>query len=469
MKTNKNLAFIWWLTVTASLGGLLFGYDTAVISGTLSMVRTQFGLNAAMEGWYVSSALVGCVIGVSFAGWLSDKYGRKKVLLLAAVLFTVSGFGCALSSSFSSLALYRLMGGMGVGIASMLSPMYISEISPAAIRGRFVALYQLAITIGILGSYLVNAWLLDQSIGHGFLITEKLTLIFRTEVWRAMLGMEAVPAILFFIMLIFVPESPRWLIMKGKIEKAKTILLKTSGETESEIEIKEIRESFETEKKSKSLILEPGIKMAVFLGVSLAVLQQFTGIDAIIYYGPRIMEQAGFGLSDALGSQVLFGTINMVFTLLAIWQIDKFGRKPLLLSGSLGMLGSLVAIGFLFFINRADGILLLSLILIFIASFAFSLGPVVWVILSEIYPTKIRGRAMSVATMAVWIGTAIIGQLIPLSLDNLGPAVTFWIFALFCIPTIWIGWKIMPETKGKTLEEIEKYWLGYRLPRSKNP
>jgi SP family arabinose:H+ symporter-like MFS transporter len=463
MKTNKNPAFIWWLTITASLGGLLFGYDTAVISGTLSMVRIQFGLNAAMEGWYVSSALVGCVVGVSFAGWLSDKYGRKKILLVAAVLFTVSGIGCALISSFSALALYRLLGGMGVGIASMLSPMYISEISPPAKRGRFVALYQLAITVGILGSYLINAWLLNQSDGQAFFITNKLTLVFKTEVWRGMLGMEAIPASLFFILLIFIPESPRWLVIKGKTEKAKIILLKTSGEADSEIEMREIQESLETEKKSKSLILEPGIKMAVFLGVSLAVLQQFTGIDAIIYYGPRIMEQAGFGLSDALGSQVVIGAINMIFTLLAIWQIDKFGRKPLLLSGTLGMFISLLAIGFLFFINRAEGILLLSLILIFIASFAFSLGPVVWVILSEIYPTKIRGRAMSVATLAVWIGTSLIGQFIPLSLDNLGPAFTFWIFALFCIPTMWIGWKIMPETKGKTLENIEKYWLNYKI------
>lgn len=462
MKSGRQRIFIWWLTITASLGGLLFGYDTAVISGTLSMVKTQFGLNAALEGWYVSSALVGCIVGVSFAGWLSDRYGRKKVLLVAASLFSISAIGCALISSFSALATYRLIGGMGVGIASMLSPMYISEISPAAVRGRFVALYQLAITVGILASYLINAWLLDQSTAGEFFATDKLTLVFKTEVWRGMLGMEAIPAILFFVLLIFVPESPRWLVVKGKSDAAKSILVKTSGENESEREIREIRESMEAERESKNLVLEQGIKMAVFLGVSLAILQQFTGIDAIIYYGPRIMEQAGFGLSDALGSQVVFGTINMVFTLLAIWQIDKFGRKPLLLSGTLGMLVSLVIIGFLFLTNQTNEILLLILILVFIASFAFSLGPVVWVILSEIYPTKIRGRAMSVATMAVWIGTAIIGQLIPLSLDNLGPAVTFWVFAFFCIPTIWIGWKIMPETKGKSLENIEKYWLNFR-------
>jgi len=459
MRKGKNRTFIWWLAITASLGGLLFGYDTAVISGTLSMVRMQFGLNAAMEGWYVSSALVGCISGVSFAGWLSDKYGRKKVLLLSAALFTVSALGCALSDSFSELVLYRMLGGMGVGIASMLSPLYISEISPAAIRGRFVALYQLAITVGILGSYLINARLLNQSVGGGYFMSDTFTLIFKTEVWRAMLGMESIPALTFFILLLAIPESPRWLVAKGKSTKAKAILLKAVDMQEAEQEIVEIEEVLENEKKSKSLILNPGIKLALFLGVSLAVLQQFTGIDAIIYYGPRIMEAAGFALNDALGSQVIIGAINMLFTLLAIWQIDRFGRKKLLLSGTLGMLASLIAIGFLFFTGRADGILLLSFILIFIASFAFSLGPVVWVILSEIYPTKIRGRAMSIATMAVWIGTTIIGQLIPLSLDHIGPAITFWIFALFCIPTIWIGWKIMPETKGKTLEDIEKYWL----------
>ena len=458
-----NKAFIWRLAVTASLGGLLFGYDTAVISGTLSMVRMQFALNAAMEGWYVSSALVGCIVGVSFAGWISDKYGRKKVLLLSAALFTISALGCALSDSFSELVLYRILGGMGVGIASMLSPMYISEISPAAIRGRFVALYQLAITVGILSSYLINSRLLNQSAGDEFFISDNFTLIFKTEVWRAMLGMESIPALTFFILMLAIPESPRWLVAKGNSEKAKAILLKAADEKEAEQEIVEIEEVLQNEKKSKNLILNPGIKLALFLGISLAVLQQFTGIDAIIYYGPRIMEEAGFALDDALGSQVIIGAINMLFTLLAIWQIDKFGRRRLLLSGTLGMLASLIAIGFLFFIERADGILLLSFILIFIASFAFSLGPVVWVILSEIYPTKIRGRAMSIATMAVWIATTIIGQLIPLSLDNLGPSITFWIFALFCIPTIWIGWKIMPETKGKTLEDIEKYWLNKGL------
>jgi len=456
-----NRFYIIWLAVIASLGGFLFGYDTAVISGTLAFVRNQFGLEAAMEGWYVSSALVGCVGGVSVAGMLSDKYGRKIILLLAAILFSVSAIGCAISDSFSSLVIFRILGGIGVGFASMLSPLYISEISPPALRGRLVALYQFSITFGILCSFFVNAWLLKRSV-VGELEISTLQLVFKDEVWRSMLGMESIPAILFFILVTTIPRSPRWLVVNGQAEKASKILNRLAGPVAAANEIQDIRESMAIEKVSMRLLLEPGIKIAILLGASLAVLQQFTGIDAVIYYGPKILEQAGFGLSEALGGQVIIGFINMAFTVLAILTIDKFGRKPLLITGTAGMLISLAAIGLLFALDMAEGILLLSFILVFIACFAFSLGPVVWVILSEIYPNRIRGRAMSIATLGVWIGTSIIGQTIPISLENLGPALTFWIFALFCIPTIYIGARLVPETKGKTLEEIERYWLKYK-------
>jgi sugar porter (SP) family MFS transporter len=444
----------------ASLGGFLFGYDTAVISGTLSFVRTQFELDPTAEGWFVSSALVGCVIGVSGAGWMSDKFGRKMILLLAASLFSISALGCAIAFNFSELSIYRFIGGMGVGIASMLSPLYISEISPPKLRGRLVALYQLAITIGILFSFFVNAWLLKTSVSSTF-TNPSMQLIFVDEVWRGMLGMEAIPAISFFLLVLAIPKSPRWLVVKGKIEKAERILSTLVGSEEAAKEIKEIEETVALEKGSWKMLLQPGIKVAVFLGVALAVLAQFTGIDAIIYYGPRILEGAGFEIGDALSSQVIIGIINVLFTLVAIWKIDSIGRKPLLLIGTSGMLISLTVIGFLFAVGIAEGILLIVFILIFIACFAFSLGPVVWVLLSEIYPTKIRGRAMSIATVATWIATSIIGQLIPISLEGIGPAFTFWIFALFCLPTIYIGWKIMPETKAKSLEEIERYWLNY--------
>jgi MFS transporter, SP family, arabinose:H+ symporter len=449
------------LALIASLGGFLFGYDTAVISGTLALVRRQFELNAAMEGWYVSSALVGCIIGVSGAGWLSDRYGRKMVLLLTGALFSISAIGCALSGSFTMLVWYRWIGGVGVGIASMLSPMYISEISPPSIRGRLVTLYQFAIAVGILSSYFVNSWLLRSSDVPGFPSMPNLHLIFKEEVWRGMLGMEAVPAMAFFLMILFIPKSPRWLVVKGRKDQARQILIRLTNETIADREIGEIEETLALEKGSWRLLLEPGIKMAVFIGVALAVLQQFTGIDAIIYYGPRIFEEAGFALSEALGGQVVIGIINVTFTVIAIFTIDSLGRKKLLLLGTSGMFITLILIGILFAIGKAQGMLLLSLVLVFIACFAFSLGPVVWVLLSEIYPNRIRGRAMSIATIAVWIGTALIGQLIPLSLDNLGPHITFWIFAFFCLPTLYIGWKLLPETKGKTLEEIEKHWLKY--------
>jgi len=461
MQNPKKRILLIGLALIASLGGFLFGYDTAVISGTLALVRSQFELNAGMEGWYVSSALVGCILGVSGAGWLSDKYGRKNVLLLTGTLFSISAIGCAISSSFTILVIYRLVGGIGVGIASMLSPLYISEISPPSLRGRLVTLYQFAITIGILCSYFVNAWLLKTSGNPGFLNMKNLHLIFKEEVWRGMLGMEAIPAVSFFILILFIPRSPRWLVVKGQKEKAKRILTRLSGKEVAEKEIKEIEETIAMEKGSWKMLLAPGIKMALFIGVALAVLQQFTGIDAIIYYGPRIFEEAGFGLSEALGGQVVIGIINVTFTVIAIFTIDTFGRKRLLLAGTSGMLLSLIIIGFLFAIGKAQGMLLLSLVLVFIACFAFSLGPVVWVILSEIYPTKIRGRAMSIATIAVWVGTSIIGQMIPISLDNLGPHITFWIFAFFCLPTIYIGWKLLPETKGRTLEDIERHWLKY--------
>jgi SP family arabinose:H+ symporter-like MFS transporter len=461
MQNLKKRIILVGISLIAAMGGFLFGYDTAVISGTLALVRNQFLLNAGMEGWYVSSALVGCIFGVSGAGWLSDRYGRKMILLLTGALFSISAIGCAFSTSFTILVIYRLIGGIGVGIASMLSPLYISEISPPAMRGRLVTLYQFAITVGILCSYFVNAWLLNASQLTGFTNMKNLHLIFKAEVWRGMLGMEAIPALSFFILIFFIPRSPRWLIVKGQKEKARRILTWLAGEEVAKREITEIEETVALEGGSWKLLLEPGIKMAVFIGVALAVLQQFTGIDAIIYYGPRIFEEAGFALSEALGSQVVIGIINVTFTVIAIFTIDTLGRKRLLLTGTFGMFLSVLFIGFLFFIGKAQGMLLLSLVLIFIACFAFSLGPVVWVILSEIYPTRIRGRAMSIATVAVWVGTSIIGQMIPLSLDNLGPHITFWIFAFFCLPTLYIGWRLLPETKGRTLEDIERYWLKY--------
>ena len=454
---QTNNSYLLFIALTAALGGFLFGYDTAVISGTISFVKAKFVLDAAMEGWFVSSALVGCIAGVAFAGELSDRLGRKKTLIASGILFFISALGCAISASHSELIVFRLLGGVGVGVASMLSPLYISEVSPAKVRGRMVALYQFAITLGILFAYFFNAWLLKNSSGVE-LQNAFLQNIFAEEVWRAMFGSEMLPAMLFFITMFFIPESPRWLASKGKNQQAGVVLTRINGHSLAEKELLSINETIAKEEKgSWKALFRPGIRVAMIAGIILALLSQFTGINAIIYYGPRIMEEAGLQLSDALGGQVIIGFVNVIATIFAIWKIDKFGRKKLLLGGVIGMSVSLVIVGLLFLLGKTSGVVILIFIITFCASFALGFGPVVWVLLSEIYPTNIRGRAMSLATLALWIGVAMIGQFVPWLLENITPAGTFFVFALFCIPVPFVLRRI-PETKGKSLEEIEKIW-----------
>ena len=456
MGNNKS---VWTISLIAALGGFLFGFDTAVISGTIGFVKAQFMLDVVAEGWFVGSALLGCIVGVTFTGILSDAFGRKQILFLSAVLFSVSAIGCMLSPTQSTLILYRLLGGMGVGVASILSPLYISEITPPDFRGRFVSLYQFAITIGILCAYFSNVMILSVGKNGLFLGEGFLHRIFVQDAWRAMFGAEIIPALIFFILLFFVPRSPRWLAAKGYNEKAKMVLTRVAGIKGAEQQMKEIREALSLETGSLRQLFQPGLRLALFIGVTLAVLSQLTGINAIIYYGPRIFERAGFGVGRALNSQVIIGTINVLFTIIAIWKIDRLGRRPLLIAGSLGMMFFHVIIGFLFLTGQETSILLLISIMCFIAFFAFSFGPVVWTLLSEIYPTHIRGRAVSIATLSLWMGTYIIGQSVPWMLENLGPQGTFWLFALMCLPAILITWKLAPETKGKSLEQIEMYWM----------
>jgi len=454
---RNNVTF---LAIIAALGGFLFGYDTAIISGTIGLVKTQFNLSAVMEGWYVSSALVGTILGVSVAGILSDKFGRKNILLLSGLFFALSAVGCAISGSFNGLVVYRLIGGMGVGVASMLSPLYISEIAPAKNRGRLVALYQLAITLGILVAYFANTYLLGLSTSESLIDSTGMTnKIFVEEVWRAMLGSETLPAVIFLLLLLTIPKSPRWLAMKGKKEQAKNILLRFVTEKEANEEIQNVEAVLAKESGGIKAVFSGPFKLAMIIGISLAVLSQVTGINAIIYYGPKILEEGGLQLGEALGGQVVIGFVNVLFTFIALWKIDDLGRKPLLTYGIIGIMISLVVIGLLFYFEVNNTYLLMTFILTFIACFAFSFGPVLWVLLSEIYPLKIRGAAMSVATMAVWVGATFVGQMTPWFLENLKPSGTFWFFAVCMIPALYLAIKVLPETKGKTLEEIENYWL----------
>ena len=463
MKSTINFGYLIFLSVVAAVGGFLFGYDTAVISGTIAQVTQLFQLDTLQQGWYVGCALVGSIVGVLFAGILSDKLGRKLTMVISAVLFSTSALGCALCADFTQLVIYRIIGGVGIGVVSIVSPLYISEVSVAQYRGRLVSLYQLAVTVGFLGAYLVNYQLLAWAESGTQLSVDWLNKVFITEVWRGMLGMETLPAILFFIIIFFIPESPRWLIVRGKDLKAVNILERIYNSiTEAKSQLKETKSVLTSETRSEwSLLMKPGIFKAVIIGVCIAILGQFMGVNAVLYYGPSIFENAGLSGGDSLFYQVLVGLVNTLTTVLALVIIDKVGRKKLVYYGVSGMVVSLILIGLYFLFGDSLGVsslFLLVFFLFYVFCCAVSICAVVFVLLSEMYPTKVRGLAMSIAGFALWIGTYLIGQLTPWMLQNLTPAGTFFLFALMCVPYMLIVWKLVPETTGKSLEEIERYW-----------
>ena len=465
MKSAINFSYLIFLSVVAALGGFLFGYDTAVISGTIAQVSQLFQLDALQQGWYVGCALIGSIVGVLFAGILSDKLGRKLTMVISAVLFSTSALGCAISADFTQRVIYRIIGGVGIGVVSIVSPLYISEVSVAQYRGRLVSLYQLAVTVGFLGAYLVNYQLLGYAQSGSQLSIDWLNKIFVTEVWRGMLGMEMLPAVLFFIIIFFIPESPRWLIVKGKEEKAVNILEKIyNSVSEATSQLNETKSVLTSETKSEwALLMKPGIFKAVIIGVCIAILGQFMGVNAVLYYGPSIFENAGLSGGDSLFYQVLVGLVNTLTTVLALVIIDKVGRKKLVYYGVSGMVFSLLLIGAYFLFGESLGVsslFLLVFFLFYVFCCAVSICAVVFVLLSEMYPTKVRGLAMSIAGFALWIGTYLIGQLTPWMLQNLTPAGTFFLFAIMCVPYMLIVWKLVPETTGKSLEEIERYWTG---------
>ncbi len=451
---TNTAAFILKVAIVASLGGLLFGYDTAVIAGVIGNLQIKFHLSSAMKGTAASSAIWGCVVGAMFAGVLSDKFGRKKILIVTAILFFVSALAASFANNLTQFILARLIGGLGIGAASMLSPLYISEIAPAKNRGTLVTLYQLAIVIGINLIYFVNLKIAsygDQTwnVEHG---------------WRYMLASGMLPAFLFFVLMFLVPESPRWLTKNGRPNEALQILKKVNGNEQAQSVLNEIQDALQHETGTIKELFDPGLRMAMIVGIVLALFSQITGINAIIYYAPEIFKSAGFGAESALLQTVLLGITNTVFTFVAIWLIDKAGRKILLLWGVAGMVFSLLAIGLCYKYNFIHGPWLLIFIITYLASFASSLGPIPWVIISEIFPTKTRGIAMSFATVVLWIGVVLITQLTPVMLNSLGPdknlsgAYTFWLFMVNAVILFFFTWKVIPETKQRTLEEIEQSW-----------
>ena len=465
MKSKVNFSYLIFLSVVAALGGFLFGYDAAVISGTISQVTARFSLDEIQVGWFVGCALIGSIIGVLMAGKLSDRWGRKVTMLVAAVFFSVSGIACAFVGSFEQLVVARILGGIGIGVVSIVSPLYISEVSIAQYRGRLVSLYQLAVTIGFLGAYLTNFQLLHFSQSGAVLNTGWMNLVFVSEVWRGMLGFCSLPAILFFCIIFFIPESPRWLILKGRDERAVGIFRKIYlSEVEVDTQLQDTKSVVQSETKSDwKFLLQPGIFKAVLIGAAIAILGQFMGVNAVLYYGPTIFEEAGLSGGDALFSQVLVGIVNVVTTVIAVFIIDKVGRKKLVYYGVSGMVLSLLLIGFYFHFSESMGLpnsFLLFFFLFYVFCCAISISAVIFVLLSEMYPTRIRG--MAIAGFALWIGTYLVGQLTPWMLQNLTPTGTFLLFALMCVPYMLIVWKLIPETTGKSLEEIERYWMKKR-------
>jgi sugar porter (SP) family MFS transporter len=461
---RENTKYVVFLAVVAALGGFLFGYDTAVISGTIGQVASQFGLDSVASGWYVGCALAGSIAGVLCAGALGDYLGRKRTMMISAVLFTVSAAGCAVAPDFASLVIFRIVGGVGIGIVSIVSPLYIAEVSVARYRGTMVLLYQLAITVGFLGAYLANYGLALWADGGAAELTGRWTrLVFADEMWRGMLGAETLPALLFIVLIMFIPESPRWLLLRGRESRSLGVLTRIyASPARATEEMSATRAAIGSEGKvSWRELLRPGIVRAVLIGAGIAILGQFMGVNAVLYYGPTIFESSGLSQGSSLLNQTLVGLVNFLTTVIAVMIIDRVGRKRLVYWGVSGMIAGLLLIAGYFARGEALGVApvwLLVFFLFYIFCQAISISAVIFVLLSEMYPIKVRGMAMSIAGFSLWVGTYLIGQLTPVMLSELTPAGTFLLFAAMCVPYMLIVWRLIPETTGKSLEEIEKYW-----------
>lgn len=453
-KNTENVGFLMIITLIAGLGGFLFGFDMAVVSGIIEPVKLQFALSASQEGLFVSSALLGCIVGVAFSGYLSDKIGRKKVLFISAILFIISAIGFSFVEAYPLLIVFRVLAGMGVGAASNVSPLYISEVAPSNKRGRLVTYYQLAITLGVLAAYISNFYIQQYAVSHVGDSAGLFDWLFVDQIWRGMFLVSLIPALVFFILLIGVPESPRWLVQHGKNDMALGILTKINGHETGHNELKAIEKMANQKKGGFRELLNLPLRKLLTLAMVLTALSQFSGINGVIFYGPTIMKSVGIGTGDALFYQIILGAANILFTFIAILKVDSWGRRPLYLTGSLCAAMALTLTGLCFLMNITGWLMMLSVIL-FLLCFAFSLGPLKFVISTEIFPTHIRGTALSICIMTMWVSDWIVNMLFPIMRDGLGIATTFFVFAFFCLLSFVYAKKNLFETKGKSLEEIE--------------
>lgn len=445
------------ICLIVGLSGLLFGIDTAVVSGALAMVRATFRLDSDGEGWIVSSAVLGCVIGTFASGWLADRFGRRAILRAAGVLFLSSTVASAVPPSAIVLVLARIVGGLGIGFASVVGPLYIAEISPPRLRGRMIATFQLAITVGILTAFASNALILrfgDRWAGD----VQWLRWLLVDEMWRGMLGACALPSLLFLLLILIIPESPRWLLKNGRPDQAKRVLIRLSGTGDVQLELASIDRSLTTQTGSLSELFSRRLRRPLVIGVLLTIFGNLSGINVIMYYAPKLLATAGAAPEGAMDGTVAIGVMNLVFTLVAMALVDRAGRRPLLLTGVGGCAAALNTAALLFAFHVETGIRLLVPLLVHVACFAFSYGALGWIVISELFPTRIRGRAAGFVTMFGWGTGFLISQSLPRLLENLGGAGVFGIYgAATAVAVLFIA-TMVPETKGKTLEEIEQFW-----------
>ncbi|MFO0930360.1 MAG: sugar porter family MFS transporter [Gemmataceae bacterium] len=441
--------FLLFVTGVAALGGFLFGYDTAVISGAVGSLEAHFSLDDVQKGYAGASAILGCIPGAMLGGLLGDRYGRKRVLLLCAVLYLVSGVWSAVPRSFTEFLVARFIGGVGIGVSSMVCPVYIAEMAPGQVRGRLGTLFQLGIVVGIFLVFFVNREIQRQG-------DEAWN---SAQGWRWMLASESLPALVFLVLLLPVPESPRWLLHAGRADEARRVLERIGGAEYARAEAEAIRDSVGMRQGSYAELLGPGVRRALAVGVVLSLCAQFSGINAIMYYAPEIFKAAGRSTDAAFASAVWVGAVNLLFTFVAVAWVDRLGRRPLLLAGTLVQTAALALVASLFAAGGQEGALL-ACILTFVAAFAMAMGPIPWLLNAEIFPTRVRGRAASVTTFAVWVSCFVVAQTFPVLDRRLGSAVTFAGYAAVSLLSFVFVLVYVPETKGKSLEEIEKTWRG---------
>lgn len=445
--------YVIFISLIAAIGGILFGYDTAVISGTTEALQAHFQMSDLALGWVVSSALVGCVIGIPIAGWFTDKFGRKPSLILSAILFTLSALGSAFPADENFLIAARLLGGIGVGIASMISPMYIAEIAPPKHRGALVSMNQIAIVSGMVIAYLANRSIVDwgdaawmNSLG-----------------WRWMFGMEVGPAVLFFLLTLVIPESPRWLAKQGRFDKARAIINRIALPEEAKTAYTAILKSLEEEDGRMGELFRPGARRITYMTMVLALFQAITGINIVMYYAPRIFLNAGIESGDAYGHSIIIGLVMIFFTFVSLFLVDRFGRRPIMIAASAGMGVSLLLMGIAFPQAENSGMFLLGCTLGYVAWFSVGMGGIYWVVVSEIFPNRVRGRAMALSVIFLWLGNFVVAQFFPLMLSALQGAV-FYVFAASCLLCLGFIARYLPETRGRSLEDLENDFFLHMKP-----